>query len=171
MPVGPGNRSHWPPWKQQPKHPRGSGRRTSSRSRGERASSGSVPSNNPTKDLQHYQEKLERLGPSTPLEDIANTIVTTVRRLTSHHPGSTVFPIAGRPLIAALEAAGVRLSEDPAEIDIVLASYDRTFDDRKLQIAFDALYEWVRLAEVRLATGARWSPKRSRGTMSRRRAP
>ena len=61
-------------------------------------------------------------------------------RLTSHHPDAVVFPIAERPLIAALAAAGIRMSEDPAEIDIVLASYDRTFDYRKLQIAFDALW-------------------------------
>ncbi len=97
-------------------------------------------SNNPTKDPLAYQEKLEALGLPTPLPDIANTIVTTVRWLTSHHPDAVVFPIAERPLIAALAAAGIRMSEDPAEIDIVLASYDRTFDYRKLQIAFDALW-------------------------------
>ena len=34
----------------------------------------------------------------------------------------------------------MRLTERPEEIDIVVASYDRTFDYRKLQIAFDALW-------------------------------
>lgn len=97
-------------------------------------------SNNPTKDPHQYQAKLESLGLPTPLADIANTIVTTVRWLTSHHPDAVVFPIAEKPLISALEQAGIRMSDDPAEIDIVLASYDRTFDYRKLQIAFDALW-------------------------------
>jgi HAD superfamily hydrolase (TIGR01450 family) len=97
-------------------------------------------SNNPTKDPEQYARKLDGLGLPTPLADIANTIVTTVRWLTSHHPDAVVFPIAERPLIAALERAGVRMSDDPAAIDIVLASYDRTFDYRKLQIAFDALW-------------------------------
>ena len=34
----------------------------------------------------------------------------------------------------------MRLTEDPEEIDVVVASYDRTFDYRKLQIAFDAIW-------------------------------
>jgi HAD superfamily hydrolase (TIGR01450 family) len=97
-------------------------------------------SNNPTKDPHQYQAKLEGLGLPTPLGDIANTIVTTVRWLTSHHKDAVVFPIAEQPLIRALATAGIRMSDDPAEIDIVLASYDRTFDYRKLQIAFDALW-------------------------------
>ena len=97
-------------------------------------------SNNPTKDPHQYQAKLDALGLPTPLSDIANTIVTTVRWLTSHHRDKVVFPIAEKPLISALETAGIRISDDPAEIDIVLASYDRTFDYRKLQIAFDALW-------------------------------
>ena len=97
-------------------------------------------SNNPTKDPHQYQAKLEALGLPTPLNDIANTIVTTVRWLTSHHRDKIVFPIAEQPLITALEAAGIKMSDDPAEIDIVIASYDRTFDYRKLQIAFDALW-------------------------------
>ncbi len=97
-------------------------------------------SNNPTKDPQQYAEKLARLGLPTPVEDIANTVVTTVRWLRSHHPDAVVFPIAEEPLVRALRQAGVRLSEDPADIDIVVASYDRTFDYRKLQIAFDALW-------------------------------
>jgi ribonucleotide monophosphatase NagD (HAD superfamily) len=32
------------------------------------------------------------------------------------------------------------MSDDPSEIDIVIASYDRTFEYRKLQIAFDAIW-------------------------------
>lgn len=97
-------------------------------------------SNNPTKDPEQYAEKLARLGLPTPVSDIANTVVTTTRWLREHHPDAVVFPIAEEPLVRALQRAGVRLSDDPAEIDIVVASYDRTFDYRKLQIAFDALW-------------------------------
>ncbi len=35
---------------------------------------------------------------------------------------------------------GIRISSDPAQIDVVIASYDRAFDDAKLQIAFDAIW-------------------------------
>ena len=97
-------------------------------------------SNNPTKDPEQYAAKLERLGLPTPVEDIVNTVVSTVRWLRAHHPDAVVFPIAEQPLIRALTEAGIRISGDPVEIDIVLASYDRTFDYQKLQIAFDAIW-------------------------------
>lgn len=97
-------------------------------------------SNNPTKDPQDYVEKLGALGLPTDLADIANTVVTTTRWLATHHPDATVFPISEEPLKKALREAGIRMSEDPAQIDIVIASYDRTFEYRKLQIAFDAIW-------------------------------
>ncbi|MFT4110837.1 HAD-IIA family hydrolase [Propionicimonas sp.] len=97
-------------------------------------------SNNPTKDPEQYAEKLATLGLPTPVEDIANTVVTTVAWLSAHHPDAVVFPIAEEPLKRALAAAGIRMSEDAAQIDIVIASYDRAFDYRKLQIAFDAIW-------------------------------
>jgi ribonucleotide monophosphatase NagD (HAD superfamily) len=51
-----------------------------------------------------------------------------------------VFPISEPPLVRALDKAGIRMSSDPAEIDIVVASYDRTFTYDKLQTAFDAIW-------------------------------
>ncbi len=97
-------------------------------------------SNNPTKDPLQYQNKLERLGLPTAIEDIANTVVTTRLWLERNHPDAVLFVVGEEPLKAALRSAGFTLSEDPAEIDIVVASYDRGFDYRKLQIAFDAIW-------------------------------
>ena len=97
-------------------------------------------SNNPTRDPEQYAEKLTNLGLPTELDDIANTVVTTTAWLKAHHPDAVVFPISEEPLKRALAKAGIRMSEDPAEIDIVIASYDRGFDYRKLQIAFDAIW-------------------------------
>lgn len=107
-------------------------------------------SNNPTKDPHLYVDKLERLDIPTPLEDIANTVVTMTRWLKDHHPDKTVFPIAEQPLIDALQDAGIKISDDPEKIDIVIASYDRTFDYRKLQIAFDAI--WFHKRAILVAT-------------------
>lgn len=107
-------------------------------------------SNNPTKDPHLYVEKLEGLDIPTPLEDIANTVVTMTRWLKEHHPDKTVFPIAEQPLIDALHNAGIKISDDPEKIDIVIASYDRTFDYRKLQIAFDAI--WFHKRAILVAT-------------------
>ena len=97
-------------------------------------------SNNPTKDPAMYAEKLTKLGLKTPPDEIVNTVVTMTQWLLQNHPEATVFPIAEEPLKDALREAGIRMSEEPEEIDIVIASYDRGFDYRKLQIAFDAIW-------------------------------
>ena len=97
-------------------------------------------SNNPTRDPQMYADKLGTLGIPTPVTDIVNPVVTVPRWLQTHHPGAGVFAIAEEPLTRALAAAGIRLTDRPEEIDVVVASYDRTFEYRKLQIAFDALW-------------------------------
>jgi HAD superfamily hydrolase (TIGR01450 family) len=97
-------------------------------------------SNNPTKDPEQYAAKLAGLGLPTPVDEIVNTVVTMTRWLLENAPDAVVYPISEKPLIRALERAGIRMSEDPAEIDVVVASYDRTFEYRKLQIAFDAIW-------------------------------
>jgi phosphoglycolate/pyridoxal phosphate phosphatase family enzyme len=101
-------------------------------------------SNNPTKDPQMYAEKLSGLGLETPASEIVNTVVTMTRWLLRNHPEAAVFPISEQPLKNALSEAGIRMSEDPEEIDIVIASYDRGFDYSKLQIAFDAIWFYER---------------------------
>ena len=114
-------------------------------------------SNNPTRDPDMYAAKLTRLGLPTGVDDIANTVVTTVRWLMDHRPGAVVFPIAEEPLCRALAAAGIEISEDPSRIDIVISSYDRHFDYRKLQIAFDAIW-FHRRAELIETNPDRYCP-------------
>ncbi len=101
-------------------------------------------SNNPTKDPEMYAQKLSGLGLPTPPEEIVNTVVTMTRWLLENHPDAVVFPISEEPLKKSLREAGIRISEDPEEIDIVIASYDRTFEYKKLQIAFDAIWYYKR---------------------------
>ena len=96
-------------------------------------------SNNPTRGREEYACKLTRLGIPTPVDDVVNTVVTMTRWLVDNAPHAAVFPIAEAPLVRALRQAGIAISDDPAEIDFVVASYDRTFCYRKLQIAFDAI--------------------------------
>ena len=97
-------------------------------------------SNNPTGDPQMYADKLTGLGLPTSASEIVNTVVTMTRWLLRNHPRATVFPIGEEPLKRSLREAGVKTSEDPEQIDFVIASYDRAFDYRKLQIAFDAIW-------------------------------
>lgn len=107
-------------------------------------------SNNPTKSPSDYSAKLARLGLAAEQREIVNSLVTTTRWLSRHRAGAVVYPIGEQPLWDALAEAGIPLSDDPARIDIVLASYDRTFRYEKLQIAFDAI--WFHRRAVLMST-------------------
>lgn len=97
-------------------------------------------SNNPTRDVQMYVEKLTKLGLPTPAEEIVTTVFTTTQWLLQNAPDAVVYPISEEPLIRSLRDAGIKISENPEEIDIVIASYDRTMTWKKLQIAFEAIW-------------------------------
>lgn len=107
-------------------------------------------SNNPTLDRGMYMAKLTKLGIEVSPADIVNSVVSMVSWLGREHPGKVVYAIAEEPLISALADAGIRMSSNPDEIDIVVASYDRGFEYSKLQIAFDAL--WKRPSTILVAT-------------------
>lgn len=96
-------------------------------------------SNNPTRAPHQYADKLTSLGIPAQVSDVITTSMTTVRWLAEHASTSKIFVIGEQPLKDSISAAGLELSEDPREIDVVVASYDRGFDYRKLKIAFEAL--------------------------------
>jgi HAD superfamily hydrolase (TIGR01450 family) len=114
-------------------------------------------SNNPTRDPGAYAAKLRRLGVAASASEIVNPVVTMTRWLRREHPEATVFPIAEAPLLRALAKAGIRTSDRAEEIDLVVASYDRGFDYRKLQIAFDAIW-FHRRARLVTTNPDRWCP-------------
>jgi len=97
-------------------------------------------SNNPTRDVQMYVDKLTKLGLPTSADEIVTTVFTTTQWLLQNAPDAVVFPISEEPLIRSLKSAGIKISDKPEEIDIVIASYDRTLTWKKLQIAFEALW-------------------------------
>lgn len=96
-------------------------------------------SNNPTRDPRMYVDKLTRMGIPVQLDEILNTVVTMTSWLAENAAGKKIFVIGEQPLRSAIEAAGLELTEQADQVDVVVASYDRAFDYRKLQIAFDAL--------------------------------
>lgn len=93
---------------------------------------------NALESADEHAAKLSRLNIPTDPGDIINAPQVLIRYLKQHAPEATVFAIADSPLLEALDAE-FRLSEDPSEIDVVVASCDRNFDYRKLNIAFQAL--------------------------------
>ena len=97
-------------------------------------------SNNPTRDMRMYAEKLESMGLPTPEEEIVTTVFTTTQWILQNAPDAVVYPLAEEPLVRALTDAGITISDDPRRIDIVIASYDRNLTWKKLQIAFEAIW-------------------------------
>ncbi|MCS7039313.1 MAG: HAD-IIA family hydrolase [Caldilineales bacterium] len=112
-------------------------------------------SNNPTHSRHDYAAKLTRLGLPTPADDIINSSVVMAAFLQKRMPGARLFVVGEEPLCRELTAAGFRLTQQPGEIDAVIASFDRTFAYWKLQTAFDA----IRLGAAFFATnGDRYCP-------------
>jgi len=96
-------------------------------------------SNNPTRNRATYAELLTECGVPTPPEDIINSSLVMIDFLNAELPDARLFVVGEEPLQEDLRAAGFRLVEDPGNTDAVIASFDRTFTYRKLQIAFDAI--------------------------------
>ncbi len=96
--------------------------------------------NNPTRSAADYERRLEGHGLIAKGRVITSATATT-RWLKTHRPGAVVYPISEQPFEQLLGAEGIEISEDPARIDIVIASFDRTFDYQKLDIAFRAIVE------------------------------
>ena len=102
-------------------------------------------SNNPTKTRSQYMAKLTHLGIPTSVDDIINSSFVMVQWLLHEMPEARLFVVGEEPLKQELRAAGFQFSETAGEIDIVVASFDRTFVYQKLQIAFDAIRAGARL--------------------------
>jgi NagD protein len=96
-------------------------------------------SNNPAHTRYDYAEKLTRLGLPTPFESIVNSSLVMVSFLNHLMPHARLFVCGEESLKSELRAAGFLLTDDARETDAVIASFDRTFEYRKLQIAFDAI--------------------------------
>ena len=96
-------------------------------------------SNNPTHAREDYADKLTRLGVPTPVEDILTSTLVMVDFLKRRMPGARLFVVGEEPLCAELRRGGFELTEQARDVDAVIASFDRTFVYRKLQIAFDAI--------------------------------
>ncbi len=96
-------------------------------------------SNNPTHTRAQYAAKLTRLGLPTPAEDVINSSYVMVDFLRRRLPGAHLFVVGEASLEDELRQAGFTLTDQATAVDAVIASFDRTFTYRKLQIAFDAI--------------------------------
>jgi phosphoglycolate/pyridoxal phosphate phosphatase family enzyme len=95
-------------------------------------------SNKPIGTREEYAEKLNKLGIPCRVDDVINSALVVATWLQKQRPGARCFPVAEQPVIRELLDHGLRISEDPDEIDVVVIAFDRTFDYRKLNIAYRA---------------------------------
>ena len=101
-------------------------------------------SNNPTHTREDYAAKLTCLGLPTPAAAVINSSFVMADFLQQRLPRANLFVVGEQSLCDELQRAGFTLTEDAQQVDAVIASFDRTFEYRKLQIAFDAINNGAR---------------------------
>lgn len=93
--------------------------------------------------IDEHVDKLARLGIAVQPDEIITAARVLVHLLRQTMPSARVFALADPVLLEQL-APHFQLTENPVEIDVVIASTDRTFDYHKLTIGFRALKRGAR---------------------------
>ncbi len=96
-------------------------------------------SNKPLEPGSAYAAKLTRLGIPTSPEDVITSGRVLGNYLARVAPAAKVFVVGETPLWEEMRQAGLCLTQEPSEIEYVVAAFDRTFDYRKWNIAFQAI--------------------------------
>ncbi|MFO7917796.1 MAG: HAD-IIA family hydrolase [Anaerolineae bacterium] len=101
-------------------------------------------SNKPLEPSARYAKKLTRLGLPTAPEDVINSTQALIHYLREHHPQAHLFVIGEELLLDEFREAGFTLTGAVDEIDVLVASFDRTLDYAKLNTAHQALVRGAR---------------------------
>jgi arabinose operon protein AraL len=96
-------------------------------------------SNKPIQTREDYASKLTRLGIPTQPEEVINSTFVMVNYLEKNAPNARLFVVGETPFVEELKRAGFTITEEPKEIEYVVVAFDRTFDYRKLNIAYQAI--------------------------------
>ena len=96
-------------------------------------------SNKPIQTREDYASKLTRLGIPTQPEEVINSTFVMIGYLKKNAPQAKLFVVGEIPFVEELKRAGFAISEEPREIEYVVVAFDRTFDYRKLSIAYQAI--------------------------------
>ena len=101
--------------------------------------------NKPLELPRDYAAKLTRLGVPCDAGDVVSSTDALVLYLNEHAAGARVFVVGEPVVIDVVRQAGFVITDDPDTIDIVVVSFDRTFDYAKLVTAFRAVRRGARL--------------------------
>ena len=96
-------------------------------------------SNKPIQTREDYASKLTRLGIPTPPDEVINSTFVMINYLKKIAPQARLFVVGEIPFIEELKRGGFTITDEPNEIDYVIAAFDRTFDYQKLNIAYQAI--------------------------------
>jgi NagD protein len=96
-------------------------------------------SNKPIQAREDYASKLTRLGIPTKPDEVINSTFVMTNYLKKTAPQARLFVVGEAPFIEELKRAGFQITDEPKEIEYVVVAFDRTFDYRKLNIAFQAI--------------------------------
>jgi NagD protein len=96
-------------------------------------------SNKPLQTREDYASKLTRLGIPTQPDEVINSTFVMTNYLKKIAPEARFFVVGETPFIEELKKAGFKITDEPREIDYVVVAFDRTFDYKKLNIAFQAI--------------------------------
>jgi arabinose operon protein AraL len=96
-------------------------------------------SNKPIQTREDYAAKLTRLGIPTQPDEVINSTLVMINYLRKNSPQAKLFVVGETPFMEELKRAGFSVTDEPKEIEYVVVAFDRTFDYRKLNVAFQAI--------------------------------
>ena len=101
-------------------------------------------SNKTTGSIQDYFDFLSRKGLNINQDEIINSTLILKKYLFENFNDKKFYAIGEQIFVNEIIESGLKYSEKPDEIDILLVTLDRTLDYRKLEIASRALEKGAR---------------------------
>ena len=96
--------------------------------------------NNPLRSPASYAARLRAMGIEANEREVVTPLSVLPGYLRRYYPGARVLTVA-EPLVGqSLRAGGITVTTEPAQAQVVLVSFDRTFDYGKLLQAFRAVH-------------------------------
>jgi HAD superfamily hydrolase (TIGR01450 family) len=95
--------------------------------------------NKPLETAADYAAKLSRLGVPASAEDVVTALDSLLLYLGERHPGARLLAVAEPLVEETLTESGWTVVRDPGKTEVVVVSFDRTFDYAKLEAAYRAV--------------------------------
>lgn len=104
--------------------------------------------NKPLEPSSAYAQRLGELGLPTATHEVVSSLDSLLTYLLANHPQAAVLCVSEPLVEQLLRASAIHVTEEPMRADVVVVSFDRTFDYAKLRAAYRA----VRAGAVLVAT-------------------